>query len=200
MCQAKVASVVDNDGHFADDGDWTILTKPHGHGDVHYLMHSLGVAKRWREEHGTKWAVFFQDTNAGVFRAVMPALGVSVAEQYDVNSIAGQRQAKREMGAIVKLRRPDGSEFTNNVEYNQLDALLIESGYHPNGDAPGPDGLSPFVGNMNQLIFYLPTYIEILESTKGLVPEFVNPKCVVAILATSPFPKSCMNGLHSMVF
>jgi UDP-sugar pyrophosphorylase len=128
MRQNKVASLLDNDGHFAAGEDWSILTKPHGHGDVHYLMHSLGVAKRWRDEYKTEFAVFFQDTNALVFHAVLPALGVSAAESYAVNSIAGPRQAKREMGAIIKLTRPDGTAITNNVEYNQLDALLRGSG------------------------------------------------------------------------
>lgn len=208
MLQEKVASIIDNDGHFSPGADWEVETKPHGHGDVHYLMHSLGVAKRWRDEYKTQFAVFFQDTNALVFHAVIPALGVSAKEMYAVNSIAGPRQAKREMGAIIKLTRPDGTSITNNVEYNQLDAVLRDSGRcvpshstllppssaagatheacvlniahldcrYPDGDAPGEDGMSPFVGNMNQLIFHIPTYVEVLEKTQGLVPEFVNPK------------------------
>lgn len=37
-------------------------------------------------------------------------------------------------------------------------------------------GFSPFPGNINQLIMKLPDYADVLEETKGLVPEFVNPK------------------------
>lgn len=36
-----------------------LLTKPHGHGDVHFLMHSSGTAKRWLES-GIRWIMFFQ--------------------------------------------------------------------------------------------------------------------------------------------
>ena len=34
-------------------------TKPHGHGDVHALLHSSGLAKKWQAE-GFKWVCFFQ--------------------------------------------------------------------------------------------------------------------------------------------
>ena len=44
--------------------------------------------------------------------------------------------------------------------------------------------MSPFVGNMNQLIFHLPSYINVLETTRGLVPEFVNPKYVSLVFVT----------------
>lgn len=37
-------------------------------------------------------------------------------------------------------------------------------------------GYSPFPGNINQLLFQLKPYSEALERTKGLMPEFVNPK------------------------
>jgi UDP-sugar pyrophosphorylase len=62
------------------------------------------------------------------------------------------------------------------VEYNQLDPLLRSSG-QPDGDVNDPNtGFSPFPGNINQLLFKLKPYVEILERTKGLMPEFVNPK------------------------
>lgn len=34
-------------------------TKPHGHGDVHSLLHSSGLAKQWHKD-GLKWVCFFQ--------------------------------------------------------------------------------------------------------------------------------------------
>jgi len=34
-------------------------TKPHGHGDVHALLHASGLAKKWQKE-GFKWVCFFQ--------------------------------------------------------------------------------------------------------------------------------------------
>ena len=39
-----------------------VATKPHGHGDIHFLLHSSGTAQRWAAE-GRKWLYFFQATN-----------------------------------------------------------------------------------------------------------------------------------------
>lgn len=62
------------------------------------------------------------------------------------------------------------------MEYNQLDPLLRSSGF-PEGDVNDPNtGFSPFPGNINQLLFALRPYVEVLERTKGAMPEFVNPK------------------------
>jgi UDP-sugar pyrophosphorylase len=67
--QEKVACLTDNEAHIALDpkDPYSIQTKPHGHGDVHALLHSSGLAAQWAEQ-GFKWVCFFQDTNALVFR------------------------------------------------------------------------------------------------------------------------------------
>ncbi|CAN0466512.1 unnamed protein product, partial [Ectocarpus sp. 8 AP-2014] len=64
MKQEKVAAIQDSTAALALDPDdpFTILTKPHGHGDVHALMHSSGTAKRWKDT-GCKWVVFMQVTH-----------------------------------------------------------------------------------------------------------------------------------------
>jgi len=62
------------------------------------------------------------------------------------------------------------------VEYNQLDTLLRSTNY-PEGDVNDINtGYSPFPGNINQLIFDLDHYVNILKETRGAMPEFVNPK------------------------
>jgi hypothetical protein len=38
----------------------------------------------------------------------------------------------------VRLKRPDGSAYTINVEYNQLDPLLRSTSEFAQGDAPDP--------------------------------------------------------------
>merc|ERR1740130_864664 len=70
--QEKVASITDNEGHIARDpfNPYSVLTKPHGHGDVHYLLYSSGIAEQWQKE-GRKYILFFQDTNALVFRPLL---------------------------------------------------------------------------------------------------------------------------------
>lgn len=55
-----VLSSQDNDAHFAMAGKYELSLKPHGHGDVHSLLHSSGLAKKWATTMGIKWIVFFQ--------------------------------------------------------------------------------------------------------------------------------------------
>ena len=59
--QEKVACLVDNAAHLATDKDdpYQVQTKPHGHGDVHALLHSSGTAHKWKDM-GFKWVCFFQ--------------------------------------------------------------------------------------------------------------------------------------------
>ena len=75
----QVACLADGAAHLAlDKSDpYTVQTKPHGHGDVHALLHASGLLQRWRAG-GTKWVCFFQDTNALVFRALPAALGAQL--------------------------------------------------------------------------------------------------------------------------
>ena len=189
MRQERVACLADGNGSLALDPTdrWNLLTKPHGHGDVHALMHSTGTAAAWAEA-GTEWVCFFQDTNGLVFRGLIPALGVSVARGFDLNSLAVPRRAGEAIGGLARLE-PAGEEggsngggggnrggLTINVEYNVLDPLLRAT-VSPSGDADDPDtGYSPFPGNINQLVVRLPAYLQALESSQGVVGEFVNPK------------------------
>lgn len=171
-----VPALCNNDAHIALDPDdpFIIQMKPHGHGDIHALLHSHGVAKTWLEK-GTKWTVFFQDTNGLAFHTLALSLGVSSKLGLIMNSITCPRKAKQAIGAIVKLKKGD-MERTINVEYNQLDPLLRASGYEDGDVNDEETGFSPFPGNINQLVFNLGSYAQILERTKGIMPEFVNPK------------------------
>lgn len=121
--QEKVAALIDNEAHIAQVNAYEIDTKPHGHGDVHALMHSSRTAEKWLKS-GTRWVVFFQDTNGLCFLSLAAALGVSTSLELEVNSLAVPRKAKQAVGAITALKHESGSEMTVNVEYNQLDPLL----------------------------------------------------------------------------
>lgn len=175
MKQEKVACLADGNAALAMDDPFTVQTKPHGHGDVHMLLHTFGLADKWQRE-GFKWVCFFQDTNAQVFHGLLPALGVSAAYDYDMNSLAVPRKAKEAIGAITRLRRSDGSSITINVEYNQLDPLLRAT-CNPDGDVNDPVMRhSPFPGNINQLVMKLGSYCDELHRHGGVISEFVNPK------------------------
>nr|KYP70005.1 UDP-sugar pyrophosphorylase 1 [Cajanus cajan] len=183
--QEKVACLEDNDARLAlePQNKYKIQTKPHGHGDVHSLLYSSGILKKWHNA-GLKWVLFFQDTNGLLFKfsltsnlrkqAIPSALGVSATKQYHVNSLAVPRKAKEAIGGITRLTHSDGRSMVINVEYNQLDPLLRASGY-PDGDVNSETGYSPFPGNINQLILELGAYIEELSKTGGAIQEFVNP-------------------------
>jgi UDP-sugar pyrophosphorylase len=183
MRQERVACLADGAGALAlDPADrWTLLTKPHGHGDVHALMHSTGTAASWADA-GIEWVCFFQDTNGLVFKGLLPALGVSVSRGFDLNSLAVPRRAGEAIGGLARLEpaggqgQKSGGGLTINVEYNVLDPLLRAT-VSPEGDVDDPStGFSPFPGNINQLVVRLSTYLKALDASGGVVGEFVNPK------------------------
>ena len=174
--QEKVPCLVDNDARLALDAKdpYKLQTKPHGHGDVHALLHTSGLLSRWSAA-GKKWVVFFQDTNSLVMKVVPGALGVSKEKKFVFNSLCVPRKAKEAIGAIAELTHVDGRKMTVNVEYNQLDPLLRAT-INKDGDVNNDAGASPFPGNINQLIVSLPEYKTQLEKTGGQIEEFVNPK------------------------
>jgi UDP-sugar pyrophosphorylase len=65
--QEKVPCLIDNDAHLAlDPSDpYAVQTKPHGHGDVHGLLHRSGLAQQWQQQ-GLQWVCFFQVRTATV--------------------------------------------------------------------------------------------------------------------------------------
>lgn len=59
--QEKVPCLMDNAAHLClePSDPYALQTKPHGHGDVHSLLHSSGLARKWQKQ-GLKWVCFFQ--------------------------------------------------------------------------------------------------------------------------------------------
>ncbi|CAJ1930583.1 unnamed protein product [Cylindrotheca closterium] len=179
VMQDKVAALKDGNAGLALDGDdrWSVQTKPHGHGDVHHLLHREGLVDKWEKE-GRSHVVFLQDTNALVINSVVPTLGVSKAKGFHMNSICIPRLAGEAAGAITRLEhKTDPSKsLVINVEYNQLDPLLRSQG-ECTGDVADETGYSPFPGNANNIIIEMGAYAKTLRGEdQGVVLEFVNPK------------------------
>lgn len=175
MKQEKVPSLQDSQARLALSSKYVLDSKPHGHGDVHVLMHSTGTAQKWLQQ-GLKWVLFFQDTNGLAFTTLPATLGVSVELGLEVNSVTVPRFAKQAVGAIAKLQHTDGRSMTINVEYNQLDPLLRAT-INKDGDVNDTaSGCSIFPGNINQLLFSLEPYAQNLLSNSGIMGEFVNAK------------------------
>ena len=171
--QELVPAISDNDGALALKGKYELILKPHGHGDIHMLLHTSGLAARLEKE-GIEHLLFIQDTNGQVFNAMPAALGVSVEKGFDFNSVAVNRIPGEAVGGLAKLVRDD-KELTLNVEYNQLDPMLRAT-ISPEGDVPNAQGFSMFPGNINVLVIRMASYVRILERSQGIIAEFVNPK------------------------
>ena len=62
-----------------------------------------------------------------------------------MNSLAVPRAAKEAIGGIARMTHADGRAMTINVEYNQLEPVLLAGGY-PQGDVADETGHSPFPG------------------------------------------------------
>lgn len=193
--QDKVPALADNAAHFvlSSSDQYSIVTKPHGHGDVHTLLHQNGVISRWISTHHTRYVFFFQDTNVIVFRAFPAALGMSVKRGFEVNSLTVPRRPGEAVGAICTLTS-EKATLTLNVEYNQLDPLLRAT-VSPDGDVRDPKtGFSPYPGNINALILAAEPYNAVLERCGGSVPEFINPKYAdsAKTIFKSPTRLECM--------
>lgn len=175
--QGAVACVADAAAHLARaPGDaYAVETKPHGHGDVHALLHASGLLAAWRAE-GKRYVCLFQDTNALFFRTLPVVLGVSEARGWAMNSVAVPRAPREAVGGLCRLVDRATRAVVHplaSVEYNELPAMM------PGGVEPPPDARrtpSPFVGNINELVLALAPYAQTLARTHGRTPEFVNPK------------------------
>jgi UDP-sugar pyrophosphorylase len=100
-----VPALLDNDAKFATrslDRWYEIVTKPHGHGDIHQLLYAHGVAKKWNQQ-GIEWLVLFQDTNGLAFHTLPVLLGVSAGMDLIMNSLTIPRKAKQAVGGIALL-------------------------------------------------------------------------------------------------
>lgn len=181
MKQEKVPAIIDNEGRFTLENN-ELSGKPHGHGDVHILLYQQGIVQKWLSE-GKKWVMFIQDTNPLPFKAFASALGVSARNNFAMNFLGVPRLPKESMGGVVKLSKTGENEVIVAVEYNIIETLMKGSGY--SGDISNQElgignaqtaGFSPFPGNINTLLFNLPTYVNALQRTGGAMPEFVNPK------------------------
>jgi UDP-sugar pyrophosphorylase len=106
-----VPALLDNHAKIATDPNspTSILTKPHGHGDIHALLYSNSVAKKWLAD-GVKWMVLFQDTNGLAFHTLPLMLGVSTKLDLIMNSLAVPRKAKQAIGGIAKLTNKESGE------------------------------------------------------------------------------------------
>ncbi|ETM56453.1 hypothetical protein L914_00580, partial [Phytophthora nicotianae] len=159
--------------------DELLVMKPHGHGDVHTLLHTSGLATKW-QQMGKNYVHFIQDTNYLILNGVLPMLGACVKHNWGFAFTTVPRKAKDASGGIVHFTSPSNKHSTLfNVEYHELDQFLRTRAKteYPDGDINDPEtGFSPFPGNINGIVAALDSYVSVLETSKGFVPEVFNPK------------------------
>jgi len=79
------------------------------------------------------------------------------------------------MGGIATLTNEEvNQKITINVEYNQLEPLLKVT-WNMDGSISDENGDSYLPGNTNGI--KVNSYLDTLDKTQELIPEFVNPKC-----------------------
>lgn len=199
MKQEKVPAFINNRAVLAlttataDGGHPCIVTKPHGHGDVHSLLFSTGIVDNLVRTQGVEYFVLLQDTNPLTYRSVLCALGESSRRSLLINLLAVSRKPKEQVGAICEILDENGVERTCCIEYNELDPLLKNVGNGLGDVAVSPTcNESPFAGNINIIIVKAKEFVSVLNETKGIVPEFANPKIKNEFEFASPARLECM--------
>lgn len=147
-----------------------LLTKPHGHGDIHSLMHTTGTAQKIYEK-GCKYIITCNDTNPLSFRFLASYLGLVKEKELHLAYLAIPRVPNEAVGALCTVKSKSQT-FTTNIEYNFMEQILKEGNEPINEET----GFSMFPGNTNIMIIKLDEYIEVLKQTGGQVPEFIGPK------------------------
>lgn len=115
-----------------------------------------------------------QDTNILAIYGFASLLGVSITQQLDFASLGIVRKPGEKVGSICRVTNSSGRQFTCNIEYNELEALLKQ--VNGTGDVANANGNSCYPGNINVLCVNINAYIHTLDESNGLVPEFINPK------------------------
>ncbi|SOV11737.1 UTP--glucose-1-phosphate uridylyltransferase, putative [Plasmodium sp. gorilla clade G2] len=172
--QNKVFCFKDNQGHLDftyKKNTFIISKKPHGHGDIHYLINKYNILDKLIKD-GYKYLFFFQDTNALALKVLFVCLGVSIQKELHMNFLAVSRKPGEEIGTLCTLNNQEKS-MTINLEYNIFDSLLSSNGIKENIQE---DGFSLYPGNTSAILYEINKYNDILKKTNGCIPEYINPK------------------------
>jgi UDP-sugar pyrophosphorylase len=126
---------------------------------------------------GYEHIAFLQDTNACATITIPISLAISVKHDLDMNFTCIPRLPKEAIGLLCRVKKGNDEPWMiANVEYNVF-AEVARTLTAEGGDMASPKSeYSPFPGNINTLVYNLPSYAEVLRKSHGTVPEFINPK------------------------
>lgn len=166
--QDNVPSFTDFDLNIALTPDHKLQRKPHGHGDVHFLIKRPQILEKWKKEFGIEYVYFFQDTNPFSLPCMPIVLSYSIRADMHFCFLSVGRKEGEAIGALIT----DKKGLTYNIEYAILQNLLKSAEVPEKFDS---SNYSNYSGNTNCFLIQLDEYQRILNSETSL-KEFVNPK------------------------
>jgi UDP-sugar pyrophosphorylase len=165
--QDKVPAMADLDANIDVNDEWVMQTKPHGHGDVHFLVKQSGVLDRWSAD-GVRYIYFIQDTNPFSLASLPVVLGNTIRNGHLLSFVGIKRKSEEPVGALVVNEKG----ALCNVEYNVFDNYFKANKQPEEKDA---QGFGVFPGNINVFLMEMEEYRRIL-GTIASMKEFINIK------------------------
>lgn len=165
--QDKVPSLADLDANLDVNEEWVMQTKPHGHGDVHFLVKQSGILDRWAAD-GVRYVYFIQDTNPFSLASLPVVLGNALRHNHLLSFVGIKRKSAEPIGALVV----DEKGAICNVEYNVFDNFFKTGGRAEEKDS---EGYGVYPGNINVFLMEMEEYRRIL-GTIASMKEFINIK------------------------
>ena len=165
--QDKVPAIKDLGLNLDVSDEFVLQTKPHGHGDVHFLVKESRILEKWTKD-GVRYTYFIQDTNPFSLACLPVVLGSSLQQNHLLNFVGVLRRSEEPVGALVT----DASGYTYNVEYNVFMHYMKSKELVEPKDSKG-FGLYP--GNINCFLLEIEEYRNILSKISSM-KEFINIK------------------------
>lgn len=163
--QDKVPAIKDVELNLDVDESFNIQTKPHGHGDVHFLIKNSKIIKTWISR-GIKYVYFIQDTNPFSLPCLPVLLGSSLKNNHLLNFLGVVRKTGEPIGALVT----DETGCTYNIEYN-----IFQNYRKLKGFTEETGGFCKYPGNINCFLIEINEYQDILMKISDM-KEFINIK------------------------
>lgn len=165
--QDKVPAMSDLDATLEVNSEWVMQTKPHGHGDVHFLVQQSKILEQWAAD-GLSHVYFIQDTNPFSLANLPVILGNCLRHSHLLSFVGIKRKSGEPIGALVV----DEKGVTSNVEYNVFDNFFKNTKQEEQKDE---SGFGRFPGNINVFMLQLEEYRRILGTISSM-KEFINIK------------------------
>lgn len=165
--QDKVPAMSDLEATLDINDKWEIQTKPHGHGDIHFLIKQSGVIEKWAAK-GINYVYFIQDTNPFSLPSLPVILGSTIRSQNLLTFTGVQRKPGEAIGALVH----DEKGFTYNIEYSVFENFFKKNNTK---EEVTEGGFSVYPGNINVFLIEINEYRRALEGI-SLMKEFINIK------------------------